>query len=603
MVHGYNAPGFRLTDNLYSQIPQENFNGAQDRSVEEDAPSGEEDGAAKGTREGQENFNGAQDRSVEEDAPSGEEDGAAKETREGRIEGKPSPKYTAQVMARLSSPQKEDLAATLIGHVSGDVPLEKWLNVEADKVGTIAKKLLDKLTGAIVEELANTQEALMTTQEELEFVRGKASNMSQEIIAVEAAARADQIGLMEAQQENEQLQLEVERQLTFSNGQVLAAQQENDQLRMENDRLRRAVEELQAKVDEASGDGVAEVSLREGRGRRSTMLRNDGNLQANGIVTAIKNAPLRVPMNPVLDAIWARNMEFIARRAERNVVDEMQSRAPKTPFKASDLGIYMTKLDTVIKNFRFTASMGEKSENLFGYVLEVLSRGPSQRVALQDGLRSGKEEGGDVLVCMEKYYSIIDQAAETMSEEDKLLMLKATGDDGDILVRIVETAFVPESEALRKQMSGDERFHGAKEIGDKIAMGFTSFSMAVRIFAKTNIMDVADDMFYIYDNRQELVITQEARCVGAFKDFLEEYFTQFEAKHGMVTVKVIIQVLRLNAIIRYSKGDVVINGCHKNFQHIEKYQIEGMDWRMMSPVVEDYILDHIKYELIDRCVY
>ena len=158
---------------------------------------------------------------------------------------------------------------------------------------------------------------------------------------------------------------------------MLAAQQENDQLRLENDRLRRAVEELQAKVDERSGDVVAEVSLREGRGRRSTMLRNDGNLQANGIVTAIKNAPLRVPMNPVLDAIWARNMEFIARRAERNVVDEMQSRAPKTPFKASDLGIYMTKLDTVIKNFRFTASMGEKSENLFGYVLEVLSRGPS----------------------------------------------------------------------------------------------------------------------------------------------------------------------------------------------------------------------------------
>ena len=109
-------------------------------------PRREEDGAAKGTREGQENFNGAQDRSVEEDAPSGEEDSAAKETREGRIEGEPSPEYTAQVMTRLSDPQKEGLTATLIGHVSGDVPLEKWLNVEADKVGTIAKKLLDKLS-------------------------------------------------------------------------------------------------------------------------------------------------------------------------------------------------------------------------------------------------------------------------------------------------------------------------------------------------------------------------------------------------------------------------------------------------------------------------
>ncbi len=81
-------------------------------------------------------------------------------------------------MARLSDPQKEGMETTLIGHVSGDVPLEKWLNVEADKVGTIAKKLLDKFTGAIVEELANTQETLMTVQEELEFVRGKASNMS-----------------------------------------------------------------------------------------------------------------------------------------------------------------------------------------------------------------------------------------------------------------------------------------------------------------------------------------------------------------------------------------------------------------------------------------
>ena len=116
-------------------------------------------------------------------------------------------------------------------------------------------------------------------------------------------------------------------------------------------------------------------------------------------------------------------------------------------------------------------------------------------------------------------------------------------------------------------------------------MGFTSFSMAVRIFAKTNIMDVADDMFYIYDNRQELFITQEARCVGAFKDFLEEYFTQFEAKHGRLTTTVMIQVLCLNAIIRDSKGDAVINACHKNFQHTEKYQLEGMDWRKMKPVV------------------
>ena len=79
----------------------------------------------------------------------------------------------------------------------------------------------------------------------------------------------------------------------------------------------------------------------------------------------------------------------------------MKNRVPKAPLKAPDLATFLTKLEKVIKEYRFTASMGEKSEYLFGYVLEVLSRGPLQRVAMQDGLCSGKEEGGDVLVCIE----------------------------------------------------------------------------------------------------------------------------------------------------------------------------------------------------------
>ncbi len=190
----------------------------------------------------------------------------------------------------------------------------------------------------------------------------------------------------------------------------------------------------------------------------------------------------------------------------------------------------------------------------------MLSRGPSQRVALQDGLRSGKEQGGDVLVCMEKYHNIIEMTEENMTEDERKLMQEATGDDGDILVKIVEVAFVP---VLAKKMSDDERFHGEKEIGDKLAMGFTYFTLVVHIFAKTNILDVADDMFYIYDNRQELFITQEAQ-----------------------------------PIIRDSKGDVVINACNRNFHQTGKYQLEDMDWRTMKPVVEDYIEDHIKYETI-----
>ena len=148
---------------------------------------------------------------------------------------------------------------------------------------------------------------------------------------------------MEAQKENEQFKLEIDQQLSSSSGQMLVAQQENELLKVDNDRLRRIVEELQAKVDEISGDFVTEVTLKEGCGRRSTMLRNEGNLQVCIILTAIKNAPLCVPRHPVLDKVWDLNMEYISQKAECNVRDEIEHRVPTAPLKDPDLAIFLTK--------------------------------------------------------------------------------------------------------------------------------------------------------------------------------------------------------------------------------------------------------------------
>jgi hypothetical protein len=49
------------------------------------------------------------------------------------------------------------MAATLIVYVRNDVTLEKWMNVEPERIA---------------------QDALVTVQEELEYVKDKASNMS-----------------------------------------------------------------------------------------------------------------------------------------------------------------------------------------------------------------------------------------------------------------------------------------------------------------------------------------------------------------------------------------------------------------------------------------
>jgi hypothetical protein len=136
------------------------------------------------------------------------------------------------------------------------------MSVETGRVVTIVNKLLEKLT-VTVWEMTIAQEALVATQEELEYVKGKVGKMSQEIIAAEEAARADQIWLMEDQQESEQLQLEIEQQLESNGGQMmLAVQQENGLFKLDNDRRRRIVEDLQAKVDEISGDFVTQVKLK-----------------------------------------------------------------------------------------------------------------------------------------------------------------------------------------------------------------------------------------------------------------------------------------------------------------------------------------------------
>ena len=123
--------GNRLTDNLYSQISQENFNGTQERSVEGGSPSGEEDGENKEAREG--HF---------------EDDTQHEENRNS---------YTTQVLSRLSVDQITRVTATLIVYVSNDVTLEKWMNVEPEGVVSIAQRLLKKLTGAGAEEMTFTR--------------------------------------------------------------------------------------------------------------------------------------------------------------------------------------------------------------------------------------------------------------------------------------------------------------------------------------------------------------------------------------------------------------------------------------------------------------
>jgi hypothetical protein len=70
--------------------------------------------------------------------------------------------------------------------------------------------------------------------------------------------------------------------------------------------------------------------------------------------------------------------------------------------------------------------------------------------------------------------------------------LVATGDDGRILGKIVELAFVPISTALTREMPGDSNHHGIRDIGDTVKQGFTSLAATIRLMAKADPMEMSD---------------------------------------------------------------------------------------------------------------
>ena len=56
---------------------------------------------------------------------------------------------------------------------------------------------------------------------------------------------------------------------------------------------------------------------------------------------------------------------------------------------------------------------------------------------------------------MQVYYDILERVKEGVVDQYKTLITTTDGDDGQILTKIVETVFVPTSEAFPRQMSGD----------------------------------------------------------------------------------------------------------------------------------------------------
>jgi hypothetical protein len=105
----------------------------------------------------------------------------------------------------------------------------------------------------------------------------------------------------------------------------------------------------------------------------------------------------------------------------------------------------------VAKIPKFTLKVGENPEHTMEYILDVLGQMQPQWVALMDVIRVGNDSGSDSLKAAKSYFGIRNRtrdAATTQSSKDNIFA--ASGDDANILLRIVETVFVPISPTLSK---------------------------------------------------------------------------------------------------------------------------------------------------------
>ncbi len=109
-----------------------------------------------------------------------------------------------------------------------------------------------------------------------------------------------------------------------------------------------------------------------------------------------------------------------------------------------------------------------------------------------------------------------DELQESLEIEREGIMT-ATGDDGRILAKIIEVAFVPISPALAHQITGDVNQYVIRDVGKTLNQGFAAFAAPIRLMAKDDIMEMVNDLFELVLNGTEHFVNREARCLGSFE--------------------------------------------------------------------------------------
>jgi hypothetical protein len=246
-------------------------------------------------------------------------------------------------------------------------------------------------------------------------------------------------------------------------------------------------------------------------------------------------------------------------KAEEDGENSFQDRMVKAPLKVVDLANVLMEVDRVVKETpKFTVTMVEKPEKVVGFVLEVLGklRLPPPRVTLMDTMRASKDDGGDMMKAIQTFFAIRNSALEEEeTEAAKEGIMTVAGDDGRILAKIIEVAFVPISPALAHQITGDVNQYVIRDVGKALNQGFTAFTAAIRLMAKADIMEMVNDLFELVLHGTEHFVNREVHCLGSFEEYVTDRITVFEKKYEPITVNLFLKSCKVRSLLQDSKDD------------------------------------------------
>jgi hypothetical protein len=214
-----------------------------------------------------------------------------------------------------------------------------------------------------------------------------------------------------------------------------------------------------------------------------------------------------------------------------------------------------------------------------------------------DAMRASKDAGGDMMKAIQTFFAIRNSALEAAeTEAAKEGIMAAAGDDGRILAKIIEVAFVPISPALAHQITGDVNQYGIRDVGKALNQGFAAFAAAIRLMAKADIMEMVNDLFELVLNGTEHFVNREARCLGSFEEYVTERITVFEKKYEPITGNLLLKACKVRALLQDSKGDSTVKDCNRLLENLPQFQQKLSSWDALSPVFDAFYKAHVEYE-------